>query len=250
MNFKMNVPKRVNLSPRAVLENKYRTGRANLLLVVGFTLLNVILALVKADMYMLFSASIPYYLVLFGVIFSGGMPEEYYVEAEIPMESLFGTSFLVTMIMIAVVIMAVYFLCWFFSKNYKTTWLGVALVLFILDSIGLLVFSFLVGFQNMLLDILFHVWVIYYLIAGITSVKKLKELPPEEETPVAESEAVGVIGNITETIAEDVTTSEMAEISEATTETATIEVAQNETLETMTGEAIGFVTDDSSQEQQ
>lgn len=246
MNFKTNFSKPTNVSPRVALENKYRTGRANLLLVVGFTLLNVILALVNADMYMLFSASIPYYLVLFGVILSGGMPEEYYIVADFPMEALFDTSFLVTMIVIAVAILAVYFLCWFFSKNYKTTWLGVALVLFILDTIGMLLFAFFAGFQNMILDVLFHVWVIYYLVVGITSVKKLKDLPPEEEAPVAEGETGGVAENITE----NVTPSETAENSESATETATSEVAQTETVETVAEEADGTVTEGAPQKQQ
>lgn len=253
MNFKTNFSKPTNVSPRVALENKYRTGRANLLLVVGFTLLNVILALVNADMYMLFSASIPYYLVLFGVILSGGMPEEYYIETDIPMEALFDTSFLVTMIVIAVAILAVYFLCWFFSKNYKTTWLGVALVLFILDTIGMLLFAFLVGFQNMILDVLFHVWVIYYLVVGITSVKKLKDLPPEEETPVAEGEAVGVAENIMGNVMENVTSSETAESSEAATETAVSEATQPETAEgteAVAEEADGTATEDAPQEQQ
>lgn len=47
-------------SERYTLENKYNTTRYNLLLVIGFTLINIVLLVTNSDRYFLFSAYIPY----------------------------------------------------------------------------------------------------------------------------------------------------------------------------------------------
>jgi len=72
------------------------------------------------------------------------------------------------------------------SGKYRSGWFTVALVLFIIDTVLLLVLN---GISGSIVDILFHAWVIYYLIVGISAVKKLKALPPDEPAePVAQSE--------------------------------------------------------------
>ena len=43
-------------SERYTLENKYNTTRYNLLLVIGFTLINIVLLVTNSDRYFLFSA--------------------------------------------------------------------------------------------------------------------------------------------------------------------------------------------------
>ena len=60
-----------------------------------------------------------------------------------------------------------------------------ALVYFSLDSLLLLLF-FDVSF---ILDIVFHVWVLYYLIIGVISGIKLQNMPPEQ--PVMNDNTTG-----------------------------------------------------------
>ena len=57
-----------NTSERYNLENKYNTTRYNLLLVIGFTLVNIILLVTNSDRYFLFSAYIPYTVANFGMV--------------------------------------------------------------------------------------------------------------------------------------------------------------------------------------
>lgn len=64
--------------------------------------------------------------------------------------------------MIAVLLLVPYLLCWIFSKNHYG-WMIAALVLFSLDTLWLLL-NFDIGF---LLDILFHGYVLFYLIMGV-----------------------------------------------------------------------------------
>ena len=52
----------VEVSPHVLLENKYLSSRNNLLLVIIFTLINIVMAALGNDSYFLFSASIPYYI--------------------------------------------------------------------------------------------------------------------------------------------------------------------------------------------
>lgn len=168
-----------NVSPRRAVEMKIVTSRMNLLLVAALTLINVILLLCGSDTYMLFSATVPYVLVLLGMTFCGKMPEAYYKEVlggEIPS---MDAAFLWAMAFVAVVIVAAYVFCWYAAKKRPVLWLTVAAVLFGIDCVLLVItYGFNVG---MVLDYLMHIWVMYYLIVGVTSGIKLKKLPPEEE---------------------------------------------------------------------
>ena len=93
------------------------------------------------------------------------------------------SSFLVVMIVIAIIMIAFYGLFYFLSRKQKSGWLIVALVFFVIDTFGMF---YLWGISiDMILDLLFHIWVIYYLVSGIVAAKKLKNLPEEEPTPVA-----------------------------------------------------------------
>ena len=59
------------LSQREQLANKFMSARHNLLLVVIFTLVNIVLLVAQSNSYFLFSASIPYYLVDLGMFLCG-----------------------------------------------------------------------------------------------------------------------------------------------------------------------------------
>lgn len=177
-----------NLSPRALCESKYNSARMNLLLVLGMTLINIVICCLGSDRYFLFSASIPYYLVLLGSLLTGRMPDEYYTDWP-ESEPFLGIGFLVVMAAIAVVMLLVYLACFLLSKKNKVGWLLTAAVFFGIDTLGML---YLYGISaDAIFDLVFHVWVLYYLINGTINGFKLKKLPEDEPAP-AEGEAVEI----------------------------------------------------------
>ena len=170
-----------DISPRQALENKYNISRSNLLAVIVFTLINILMAAFGSTSYFLFSASIPYYLVFLGSLMCGKFPIED-DEGAMTEADFLDSSFLIVMIVIAIIMTAFYGLFYFLSRKQKSGWLIVALVFFVIDTIGMF---YLWGFSiDMILDLLFHIWVIYYLVSGIIAANKLKNLPEEEPAPV------------------------------------------------------------------
>lgn len=154
---------------RENLTQLYSGGRSTLLAVILFTLVNLVMMLLELGSYFLFSASIPYYLTLFGVIFDA------YGE---------GSTYTVTALAISAVILLAYLGCWFFSKG-KSGWLTAATVFFALDTAALVYIAFFVvgDVTACLLDLVFHALVLYQMIRGILAGAKLKKLP--EEIPEA-----------------------------------------------------------------
>lgn len=161
------------MTERQMLAQKEKGGRSNLLLAIIFTLVNIVLFIGGSDSMLLFSISVPYYAVVFGGILG-------------------GQELLITGCVIAGLILIVYFVCWLLSKKHMG-WLIAALVMMIVDTVALICFYLLAGEISGILDFVFHAMIIYYLVAGISSAKKLKNLPPEEpvavdsEAPVANS---------------------------------------------------------------
>lgn len=149
------------------LSKQIAGGRYSLLLILIFTVVNLIMLLMDANRYFLFSASVPYYFTLFGLgmdsILSGGI----------------GT-YTITSLVISALILGVYLACWLFSKK-KPQWLGAALVLFCIDTAGLLLFTFSLLDSPLvnLTDILLHAWAIYELFQGVRCAGKLKRLSEE-----------------------------------------------------------------------
>lgn len=178
------------LSNRQALEKKYNGSRMNLLLVVVFTVVNIILLVTNSNTYFVFSASIPYFLVGIAMEFCGMYPEEYYTEyygEDLANFQFTDTSFFVICLVIAIVIIALYLISWIFSKNNKTGWLIFALIFFAIDTLGMFV---LLGINfDSIIDIAFHVWVIVSLFIGISAGSKLKNLS-EDEVFVEETEKV------------------------------------------------------------
>ncbi|MBQ3490657.1 MAG: hypothetical protein IJA86_08715 [Clostridia bacterium] len=160
-------------SPRQNLLSQYQAGRGNLLLVVIFTLINVILICFGQDMYFLFSATLPYVIAVFGAIFCGMMPDEYYDDPE-AYRQIFDSSKIYIFAAVAVAIIALYFICFLFSGK-RAGFLIAAMVMFSLDTLFMLFFY---GF-SMLVDILFHAWVLFYLIKGVYAHYKLKQMPED-----------------------------------------------------------------------
>ena len=99
-------------------------------------------------------------------------------------------SAFVGFIAVAVVLAILYVLPFIFSKKLRPGWLLFTLVIFILDTLFMLID---VGVQSdMLVDNLFHIWVIVSLFIGVSAGYKLKKLLPEEEELAEEAEAVTV----------------------------------------------------------
>lgn len=151
-------------SKQTIKRNQYASARANLLLVVIFSLVNVMLCLLGTDTYFLFSAIVPYFIADVGAEWCGMYPEEYYTEMGITEADLWPTGFIAVFAAIAVFIIAVYFVLWLLSKKHVAFMIA-ALVLFVIDSIAM--FILFVPGLDMILDYVFHVWVLVSLTLGI-----------------------------------------------------------------------------------
>lgn len=99
-------------------------------------------------------------------------------------------SAFVGFIAVAVVLAILYVLPFIFSKKLRPGWLLFTLVIFILDTLFMFIDA---GIQtNMIIDYLFHIWVIVSFAIGMSAGYKLKKLPPEEEELAEEAETVTV----------------------------------------------------------
>ena len=177
-------PEPEQLTEREKLTNRYQSARHNILLVLVFTLINIVLLVTNSNTYFLFSAAIPYYIADLGMFLCGKYPAEYYL-SEAPNMEFLDSSFLVVTLVIAAVILVLYLLSWILAKKPRVGWMIFALVLFILDTGAMLLISGISA--DMIMDIVFHGWVIVSLISGISAYFKLKQLPEEEESfPVEE----------------------------------------------------------------
>ncbi len=115
---------------REYLLRQVASRRYSLLLIVILTVVNLIMTILDTNTYFLFSASVPYYLVFVGMARTVcGRRLECQGNAH-----LHG-------LVIALVIVAVYLLCWLLSKK-RAGWLTAALVLFIIDTVALVVITF------------------------------------------------------------------------------------------------------------
>ncbi len=173
--FKNNT-KNQNMTESQKLTARYNGARSNILLVIAFTLVNSVLLFTGSDSYFLFSAAIPYYMTLFGLLYTGRMPAEWYegVEAFQPDPD----AVLYIYVAIAVVIVGLYALMWFLSKKHGYGWLVAALLMFVADTFAMFYYT---GFSaDMILDFVFHIWVLVSLTSGIIAAINLKKLPEEE----------------------------------------------------------------------
>ncbi len=156
-------PQQVQPSQRQIAESKFKAARSNLLLMIAFTMVNILLLFIGSNMVMLFSATVPY--VLAGIGHLSGYDAVRWV-----------------CIGIAAACMVSYLLCWIFSKKHYG-WMIAALVLFIIDTLVLVGSMLLLQEVSGVMDVLFHGWVVYYLILGVKYGHQLKTLP-EEPTAV------------------------------------------------------------------
>ena len=160
---KNNTP--VDKNSREYLLRQVANGRYSLLLIVILTVVNLIMTILDTNTYFLFSASVPYYLVFVGMGIENGFVDGAW--------NVKGTL-TYTGLVIALVIVAVYLLCWLLSKK-RAGWLTAALVLLVIT------FALYDSPMGKLVDFLLHIWAIVELVLAVRGSRKLKELPPTEE---------------------------------------------------------------------
>ena len=151
------------MSPRQMAEGRYKSARLDLLIVIIFTVFNIVMLFTGSETMMLFSATIPYYAVAIA----------YFTNLQLGGLEWFVTGSLI----FAFVILAMYLVCWFFSKK-RNGWLIAALVLFCLDTVAT-VFLYLGALGEGIMDFLIHGIVIWYLAMGVKAGKQLKTLPED-----------------------------------------------------------------------
>lgn len=156
------------MTNKDTFQKKYDQARGNLLLMIVFTLVNIALIFTQSGTMFLFSAAIPYWSAIFGYIFE---ISAFYI--------------------VSAIVILIYLLCWLFSKKHFA-WFIPALILFALDIIFLGYITIDMGDGANIIDIIIHIWVIYYIIIGIYYGFKLKKLPNEafEAESITTDEAI------------------------------------------------------------
>lgn len=174
--------KNVDRFSRETLLRSIAGGRSSLLLILIFTVVNLLFIVLDVDRYFLFAASVPYYLTSLGKGMDNGFVNGAWDT---------NGTYTVTALIISVVILAFYLLCWLLSKK-KTGWLTAALVLFILDTVALVLFTFALYDNPMvnLVDFLLHAWAIWELGKGAKAGGRLKKLPAEDEMDLRDFAAI------------------------------------------------------------
>ena len=156
------------MQQRGFLQRQVNMARYMLLGTVIITVINLALLLAQADVYIVYSASVPYYLGWFGWVMDG------YVVGQMTRMGM----------LLAATVLAVYLLVWFLAGG-RPVWLKVGLGLLIADTALLLALvlwmdgSILAFFWEFAL----HGAVIYELVMGISAQKKLDAMA-QEEIPV------------------------------------------------------------------
>ena len=102
--FNKNTEPRQNTNP-AVLINRYRSSRHNLLSVTIFSLINIVLLATNSGYYFLFSAYVPYMLVDLGMYYCGLYPAEYYLEFSHGVEFADNTLMIICAVIVAVILL-------------------------------------------------------------------------------------------------------------------------------------------------
>ena len=156
-------------SYRAHLQQQFTVARRTLLGVVVLTVVNLALLLTNGNTYLVFSASVPYYLTVLGKLMDNGfgaMTEN-------------GT-YTATGLALGLAILAVYLLPWFLSKK-RGKWLYLGAAMLCLDLLTLAAVSFLLfeSIAGTAVDILVHIVAIVQIGKGAKAWKQLKDLPPE-----------------------------------------------------------------------
>ena len=173
----------------AKLTRRAQSARMDIIVVVLFTVVKIALMLFGSLTYFLFSVSLPYYFCYFMSLYTGRMPKEIY-GSEWDGFQFLPDGFFWSAVVVSVVVLAMYAVCFFASQNkkknedgsvtvsYSMGWLIAALALFTIDTlIYIIMMAVLIGFQmSMLIDLAIHIYVIVTLVMGVIAAYKLKKL--------------------------------------------------------------------------
>ena len=163
-----------NLSPLDLAKNNFNAARMDILLVAVLTIVNIVIVLTGSDSYFLFSASVPFYLALYGMLLTGRFPPEFYT-GEFAGMTFIDDAYFYVMLGFAVVIIAFYLLCFFMLlKKPNKVWFIAATIAFAVDTVAMFLFSG-IGME-MIIDIVIHVLVLVYFIKGIKACVDIKKL--------------------------------------------------------------------------
>ena len=163
-----------SLTKKTRLYSQMRGAISSLLVIVICTAINLVLLVSNSESYFLFSAYIPYYVTSLAMYLCGMYPADYYMPGDVFLPGgVFAGA-----LGFAVAFLCVFLLAYFFCKKEKTGWLLASIVLFVLDTVALVL---IVGFEiSMIVDYAFHAWALISLILGIIAFKKIKKFPPDE----------------------------------------------------------------------
>lgn len=176
----MNIPSSIPKSeiPK-FLQRQVNMGRYMIIGTVIITVVNYILLLTHANFYITYSAAVPYYLLWFGIAMDNNFA---------PVWDAVGT-YALTGLVIGMVILAGYMLLWWFAKN-DIRWIKVAMVLLIVDTVALLLFSFgvLKDPATCVWELVIHVAVIWEMKKGISAHTQLQTMLHNGQAEEAASE--------------------------------------------------------------
>jgi len=141
------------------------SGRSNLMMMMALTGINIILYALKTSISFPFSAFLPELSLLLGVLNYG--------ETGSILILLLGTGGFV-------ILAGIYIMCYIKTKT-NTNWFKTALVLFAVDTIAYLYFMAPLMDITTIIDLLFHVWLLYYLVMAVDAGSKLKKLLIKEK---------------------------------------------------------------------
>lgn len=163
----------VDKNSREYLVKTVAAGRYAVLMVMIFTVVNLVLLLLDRRQLLLFSASVPYYLTLFARAMDNGFsPTGWHVTGRC-------TFFAMA---VSVVILTAYLICWLQCMG-KRGFLTAALVMFSADTLALVLLELFLG-GNLLNDVFeffLHGWAIWQMAAGVHAHTKLRQLPKQND---------------------------------------------------------------------
>ena len=146
----------VELTEKERCEIKFESARINLIAMVIISVVNLAFFVFGQTYLVPFSASIPYYAVVFSYV--GG-----YLPTTVGW-------------MIAMAFFGVNVICWIRSKQ-DWRWLLVSFCLFTLDTIACLFVLANGVYVSFWPDIVFHAWIVYYMSTGVRYARKLEKIP-------------------------------------------------------------------------
>lgn len=157
------------------LQRQQNVAQYLLLATVIATVLDIVLLLTNADLFIPYCAALPYYLTMLGNHFDGYT---------------FGT-YTATGLVMAFVFLAIWLLIWWKAKT-SAGWLKAGMIAVIIDTVLLAVFAFvfLEDPASCLVEGLLHIAIIYEISVGLKACKKLQQMQTQDSiyTPWSEEE--------------------------------------------------------------